>query len=139
MAFVGPIPAIVLPDLASSFDAFLFYQQVISHHVFLLSSLFIFYAYQIKITKNDLIKSLILSTSIFIVMFIFNNIFQTNYIMQNALPAHVIKTLPFIKNINFPIFWLVSTGMIMLIIAYVPIWLEKDKFKNSLLKEESLL
>lgn len=124
-AFLGPLPAIVFPDLTSSFDAFIFYQFIISHHVFLLSSLFIFYAYDLDIRFKDLLQSFMLGLSIFFGVFIFNKIFGTNYIMQNKLPDHILSMFPFLEDISSPIYALFSSGIVTFIISYLPIY-----FKN---------
>lgn len=126
-AFIGPIPAILLPDLQSSFDSFLFYQQIISHHFFLLSSLFIFYAYDINITVKDIKDSITMALILFGFMYIFNTVFKTNYIMQNKLPTHVLKTFPFIGNLSYPVLALLPTGFTMVTIAYLPIYLKNIK------------
>ena len=121
-AFIGPIPAIILPELKSSFDSFLFYQQVISHHFFLIFSMYTFYAYDININKKDAIKSFMYAMSIFGIMYIFNSMFDTNYIMQNRLPNHVINLMPFLKEISNPMYILIITGIMMYGLAYIPIY-----------------
>jgi hypothetical integral membrane protein (TIGR02206 family) len=139
-AFIGPIPAILLPDLKSGFDSFLFYQQVISHHVFLLSSLFIFYAYNVDIKIKDMFKSLIVGLGIFSVMYIFNSILETNYIMQNKLPDHVLKLFPFLVDYGHPIYVLLSSGVSVMLLAYLPIYFKNRKDNNICLQgQESLL
>lgn len=139
-AFMGPIPAILFPDIKSSFDAFIFYQQVLSHHFFLLSSLFIFYAYNINITRKDLAKSFEYALAIFGGMFIFNSIFHTNYIMQNKLPDHILKLFPALARVDQPIILLIITGSIMMGIAYLPIYLKQSKKQEICLQSnESLL
>lgn len=139
-AFLGPLPAILFPDLKSSFDAFIFYQFVISHHLFLLSSLFIYYAYNVNIKFKDLIQSFVIGLTIFAAMYIFNKIFGTNYIMQKKLPDHILVLFPFLEDLSSPIYVLLSSGFITMLIAYLPIHFKKDKDINICLQgQESLL
>lgn len=126
-AFVGPIPAIIFPDLTSSFDAFLFYQQVLSHHFFLIASMYIFYAYDIKIVKKDLYKAFGGATLIYVLVGIFNFIFKTNYIMQNKLPDHILRLFPFLKAIDNPVWLLFICGTLILFLALIPIKYKDNK------------
>lgn len=126
-SIVGPLPAILLPDLKTSFDSYVFYQFFISHHLFIIFSYFILYLDSIHIEFKDALKSLFTLICIFITMAIFNNIFGTNYIMSKSFPNHVLKLFPFVKSIN-PFIILTIVGILMFVIAYIPIY-----FKN---KEE---
>jgi hypothetical integral membrane protein (TIGR02206 family) len=135
-AFMGPLPAVVFPDLRSSFDAFIFYQYFISHHFFILASMFTFYAYKIEITNKDALKSYLSAILIFISMFFFNNVFGTNYIMQRQLPDHIIRLFPFLTRINNPILLLFVSGTLIFTLAYIPIYYNN---KNSLHSNEILL
>jgi hypothetical integral membrane protein (TIGR02206 family) len=142
-SFMGPIPAILLPDssLASSFDSFLFYQYFISHHFFLVANSFIFYAYNHHFSLNDVKRAFFVSNVIFVTMALFNFVFKTNYIMSNSLPPHVIELFPFLRNVQHPFIILEITGMLILVIAYIPIYFRnKEKTLNSGLQPvESLL
>jgi hypothetical integral membrane protein (TIGR02206 family) len=135
-AFMGPLPAVVFPDLRSSFDAFIFYQYFISHHFFILASMFTFYAYRVEITTKDALKAYFSAILIFISMFFFNNVFGTNYIMQRQLPDHIIRLFPFLTRINNPILLLFVSGTLIFTLAYIPIYYNN---KNSLHSNEILL
>jgi hypothetical integral membrane protein (TIGR02206 family) len=126
-SFMGPLPAVLLPGLESTFDAFIFYQYFISHHFFLFASMFTFYAYDIYISKKDVLKAYTAAISIFIGMYIFNLIFGTNYIMQKQLPDHVIEIFPFLKNITNPFLMLILSGSIVFGIAYIPVYFKNKK------------
>lgn len=142
-AFMGPIPAILWPDvdIRSSFDSFLFYQYFLSHHFFLLANMFIFYAYNYKFKVIDIKKAFIAANVIFITMSGFNIIFKTNYIMSNSLPSHIIQLFPLLGKINHPFIVLEITGMIIILFAYIPIYFRnKEKPENNGLQyAESLL
>lgn len=128
-AFMGPIPAIIWPDVKSSFDSFLFYQYFISHHFFLLSNFFLFYVYNQKLNFNDLKKAFIYANLIFMIMAIFNFIFKTNYIMSNSFPPHILDLFPFLSKVDYPFIILELVAILMLFIAYLPIYL-KNKENN---------
>lgn len=142
-AYMGPIPAILWPDpgVKSSFDSFLFYQFFMSHHFFLVANLFVFYCQDYALKYKDVIKSFVVANCIFIVMAIFNMIFKTNYIMSNELPPHVVELFPFLEKIDYPFIVLEFTALVIINIAYIPIYLrnKEKKENNSLQCVESLL
>lgn len=119
MSFMGPIPAIIWPELYRTFDCFIFYQYIITHHFFLLSSIFILLAYKQKIEKKDLGKAIQVVLGIYIFMAIFNSIFHTNYIFSSEIPPHVIELYPFLKSFNYPIIIIFITGLVMLFLPYI--------------------
>ena len=131
--FIGPLPAILWPKMVSSFDSFIFYQWIISHHFFLLGSFFIYYMYDLEITKKDFIKVFFVANLVFIGATIFNYLFDTNYIFSNEIPEYVFRLYPFLKSFNYPIILLEVTGMIMALVAYIPVILknkEREKTQN---------
>lgn len=117
--FVGPIPAMIWPDLTQSYDRFIFWQFIISHHFMLLSSIYVLTVLEYKICKNDIIKAYIIGNLIVGFMSIFNWIFKTNYIMMGELPAHIYRIYPFVKFMP-PIFWLETVALFAIAIAYIP-------------------
>lgn len=131
--FIGPLPAILWPKMVSSFDSFIFYQWIISHHFFLLGSFFFYYMYDLEITKKDFIKVFFVANLVFIGATIFNYLFDTNYIFSNEIPEYVFRLYPFLKSFNYPIILLEVTGMIMALVAYIPVILrnkEREKTQN---------
>ena len=118
LTFIGPLPAIFYPDLTSSFDYFVFYQYFISHHLLMIFSYFILYLDDFTIEFKDTIKTFILANIIFISMFIFNNIFNTNYIMSKKLPDFILNLYPFLRNIWPPII-LEITGIVVLFLISI--------------------
>lgn len=122
--FVGPIPAILLPDLTQTYDRFIFWQFVISHHVMLLCSLYTLVVLEYKVDKNDILKAFAWGNLLVIVMSIFNKICGTNYIMMNELPEHIYRIFPFTEYLP-PILWLELAALVALSIAYIPVYILK--------------
>lgn len=125
LIFIGPLPAIFYPELSSTFDFFVFYQYFISHHIFMIFGLFIFYLDNYKVYFEDLIKSLILGNGIFISMTIFNKIFDTNYIMSTTLPDHVLDRYPHLAVI-WPPLLLETVAILVLFILYKVFYTKKE-------------
>lgn len=111
-SFVGPLPAIIFPDLICGPDRFIFWQFVISHHFFITSSIFCLKILDFKVERSDMLKAFITANLVFLAVFIFNHIFNTNYIMTSKLPDHIIKLFPFVKAFDYPIIWLEGTGLV---------------------------
>ena len=80
LSFIGPISAILWPDLPSSFDYFKFYEYFISHHLFLILSFFSYYALNYNINLRNVIKVAIFTNILIFIMMPFNIIFNMNYI-----------------------------------------------------------
>lgn len=133
LSFLGPLPAILFPDLTCGPDRFIFWQFFISHHFFLTASLYTLFVLDYKIEKSDLPKAFIGSLAIFGMMFIFNQIFHTNYIMMNKLPDHMLKLFPFLTAFDHPMIWLVLTGILVFFLAYIPV--KRWNLKNELTKQ----
>lgn len=100
LAFVGPLPAIIWPGLESSLNSFSFYGYFFSHHFFLMSSFFSFFALKVKIDYKDVIKLFVMANLVFFAIIGFNNLFNTNYMFSNEIPAKVKNTLPFLYYFN---------------------------------------
>ncbi len=131
LSFIGPLPAIIFPDLTVGFDRFQFWQFVISHHVFLIASLYCLYVLEWKVNKKDIKNSFILANAYLIAIIIFNNIFDTNYLMVKNLPKHILEFFPILKILDFPLFWTYSAAIIALYIAY---YLTSINYKKQLVK-----
>lgn len=129
LGYIGPVPAILLTDL-KSIDAYVFIQFIISHHFFFLSNMFIYYSYNIKIQRKDMWNAFIVLNIIFVVMMLFNVIFDTNYLMVNGLPIAVIHKFPFLKNIQNPVWLLELVGTIMLLLSYLPVYFRNQEQEN---------
>ncbi len=125
--WVGPLPAMIWPNTPTRLDRFLSYQFFISHHLLLLMGLYCLFVLEYKIERRDIGKAFLLGNIIFIAVFIFNQLFGTNYIMTTTLPPHIIKLFPFLKYLNIPILWLELCGIAMMFLAYLPAMLVNHK------------
>lgn len=112
LCFIGPIPAILWPDLISTIDNFDFWQYVISHHFFLSISLFSYYALGYKVKLKDYIKTFILTNILMLIMYPFNITFHTNYIFSTKIPDNVMVLYPWLKYFP-PILTLEVTGLVI--------------------------
>ena len=117
LSFLGPLPAILFPDLTCGPDRFIFWQFFISHHFFLTASLYTLFVLDYKIEKDDVKFAFLGALTIFMIMFVFNHIFGTNYIMMNKLPDHMLKLFPFLTAFDHPIVWLIATGCLVFYLA----------------------
>ncbi|MDF2865305.1 MAG: Integral rane protein [Clostridia bacterium] len=135
--FVGPIPAIIWPDLKFDYDRLIFWQFIISHHFMLLSSIYVLVVLKYKIHKKDILKAYVTGNLIVFVMAIFNGIFNTNYIMMGQLPAHIYRIYPFVEYMP-PIFWLELVALTAIFIAYIPAYLLNKKGADITLEDNEL-
>lgn len=129
-SFAGPFPAMILPDLVCSVDRFIFYQWFISHHFFTISAVYVLFVLKWKVEKKDALKAIIAANIIFITIFLFNLVFDTNYIMTEQLPEYIIRLFPFITLIDFPTVWLEIVGILSIAVAYIPVHILNKK-KNT--------
>lgn len=97
ISFIGPIPAILWPDLVSTIDNFNFWQLIISHHFFMNISLFSYYAYGYKVERKDYCHTFFLLNILLIIVYPFNKIWDTNYIFTNYIPNNVMELYPWLK------------------------------------------
>lgn len=100
LSFMGPIPAILWPELVSTIDNYNFWQYVISHHVFICLSFFSYYALNYKVRSLDYLKTFILANVLMICMYPFNVMFDMNYIFSTKIPDNVVALYPWL--IHFP-------------------------------------
>ena len=124
--FVGPIPAIILPDITQCFNRYIFWQFFISHHIMLLFSVYSLVVFKYKVLKKDIFLTYIVGHIFIIMITIFNNIFGTNYVMLTNLPEHIYELLPFTKYL-YPIIWLEIASIVALAISYIPAYLVNKK------------
>lgn len=139
--FAGPVPAMIWPDLAYSYDRYIFWQFVISHHFMLLSSVYVLTVLDYKISKKDITVALIVGNILVGIITIFNNTFDTNYIMIGELPAQIYRMYPFVRLMP-PIFWLETVAIFAIVIAYIPAHLinklDNEKQHECVLKDNEL-
>lgn len=112
---IGPLPAMILPEISQSYDRFIFYQFVISHHFMLLVSFYCIIVLQYNVETKSALKAFLYGNVVFISVSILNNVWGSNYIMQQKLPNHIIRLFPFVAHFNHPAIWLELCGSLMLI------------------------
>lgn len=118
--FIGPLPAMIWPDMKFGADNFVFYQFIISHHLLLLTSLYCLFVLDYDVKKSDIPKAFLCGNILVLIMFCFNSIFDTNYIMMYKLPDHIIEMYPFVTKIGSPILWLELVGILAMTASYIP-------------------
>jgi hypothetical integral membrane protein (TIGR02206 family) len=122
LSFLGPIPAILWPDLVSTIDNFNFWQLVISHHVFMNISLFSYYALNYHVTKTDLKHTYIIYAILVLISYPLNKHFDTNYIFTNYIPGNVVDLYPFIKVFHPFVIMLIFSFFFFLTIYYIIVY-----------------
>ena len=135
LSFIGPIPAILWPDMPSTFDDFNFWKYFISHHIFICASFFSYFALNYRITKKDIIKAFIFTNCLVLIMMPFNHIFNMNYIYSSEIPANVLKLYPFLRH--FPPFLTIEvTGLV--IAGFLYYLISKRNVELDLIESEKL-
>ncbi len=117
LAFIGPIPAILWPELPSCFDYYKFWEYFMSHHLFILLSFFSYYALNYKIELKQIFKIFIFTNALIIIMMPFNHLFNMNYIYSSEIPPYIVATYPFLKYFN-PVLILEALGLVITILLY---------------------
>ena len=117
MSFIGPIPAILWPNLVSTIDNFNFWQYVISHHFFICISLYSYYALNYKVVLKNYIYTFVLTNFLMLIMYPFNLTFKTNYIFSTKIPDNVMVLYPWLKYFP-PMLTLEVTGLIISGLVY---------------------
>ena len=117
LSFIGPIPAILWPDMPSTIDDFNFWKYFISHHIFICASFFSYFALNYRITIKDIIKAFIFTNCLVLIMMPFNYLFRMNYIYSSEIPANIRTLYPFIENLP-PFLTIEVTGLIIAILLY---------------------
>ena len=122
LSFLGPIPAILWPDLVSTIDNFNFWQLVISHHVFMNISLFSYYALNYHVTFKDFKKTYLIYAILVLISYPLNKMFDTNYIFTNYIPGNVVELYPFLKPIHPFVIMLIFSFFFFLTIYYIIVY-----------------
>lgn len=112
---IGPLPAMLFPNLSGSFDRYIFYQFFISHHFMLLVSFYCIIVFEYKVEVKSAFRAFLYGNIVFISVSILNTLWGSNFIMQQKLPDHIIELFPFVTYFNHPAFWLEACGLLMLI------------------------
>jgi len=129
LSFIGPIPAILWPDLPSTFDDFNFWKYFISHHVFICASFFSYFALNYKIELKDILKAFIFANILIFIMMPFNYLFHMNYIYSSEIPSNIVELYPWIKN--FPPFLTIElVGLLIAILLYQLVRIRNKELNN---------
>ena len=114
---VGPLPAVIFPDISRTWGGYLFHQFIISHHVMLLFSLYCAFVLEYETSPKCAVYAFFLGNAYVAAISVFNRIFGTNYIMLGELPEQLYRRFPILSTLP-AVVWLESTGIISLIVAY---------------------
>ncbi len=126
LCFIGPIPAILWPDMVSTIDNMEWWQYVISHHVFIMLSFFSYYALGYKVKLKNYLKVFILTNFLMLIMYPFNLIFKTNYIFSTQIPDNVMVLYPWLKYFP-PMLTLEVVGLLISGVIYYFIIKRRNK------------
>ncbi len=127
--FIGPLPAMIWPDLRVSWDSYTFYQFIISHHFMLLFSLYCLFVLEYEVTFKNIIPTFFIGNGLVAAMAVFNYFFHTNYIMITGLPEQLYEIYPFLYALP-PIFWLELVGILAMLAAYIPALIRNRSLKR---------
>lgn len=119
---IGPMPAMLWPNLSGTWDRYVFYQFIISHHFMILVSFYCIIVFQYEVRARDAIKAFICGNAVFLSVSVLNYFWGSNFIMAAKLPDHIVKLFPFVKYINYPVFWLEVCGIAFM---FFGVWLAK--------------
>lgn len=114
---IGPLPSVLIPEIAFNYDRVGFWGFIISHNIILIFTSMLLFVYNYDVTKKARKKTLELITLIYAILFLFNTFFHTNYLFQYSLPDHIYKIFPFFKYFNHPLFLTFSTLILFMFIA----------------------
>lgn len=117
--FIGPLPAMIWPDLNSSYDSYIFYQFIISHHIMLLISIYSLCVLQYETKVRYSLHTLLFGNIGIGAVMLFNMHFGTNYIMMAELPAQLYEIYPFL-DILPPLVWLELVGIAAIYASCIP-------------------
>lgn len=114
---IGPLPAMIFPDLRFSPESWIFWQFVISHHFMLLASVFCLAVKGYAVSLRGGALAFIAGNVYIALVSLFNRLAGTNYAMINALPEQLYEIFPFLSALP-PIVPLEAAGVLSLAAAY---------------------
>jgi len=123
--FFCTITVIIFQDPTITYDRYEFILLVISHHFLLISCFYTLYILDYPVNKKGYKNFIIYTIIVYAIVFIINQLLNTDYIFNSTFPEFIYDYFPFI-NIMPPLIWLLLLSVPLLILAYLPI-----KFKNS--------
>lgn len=136
---VGPLPAMIWPNLSGTFDRYVFYQFIISHHIMLLISLYCMIVLEYRVQRRDAFRAFLYGNGFFLLISIINTLWGSNYVMEQKLPDHILQLYPFLVYFNVPFFWLELCGSVFILVALgISVLLQREK-ENSPLSDYTRL
>lgn len=126
---IGPLPAIVWPDLHRGPSGWVFYQFIISHHFLVLVSAYCLFVLGYEVNVKSAIAAFFIGNGYVGLMAILNRILGTNYVMLDGLPNQLYEVYPFL-NAMPAFFWLELVGVVVFLSAYaltIPARRERSK------------
>lgn len=117
--FIGPLPAMIWPDLDYSWQSFMFWQFVISHHFMLLCSLYCLTVLRYRTEFKAIIPTFVIGNLYIGAVTLLNKAIGTNYIMMTSLPEQLYEVYPFLDKLP-PVVWLEAVGILAMLAAYIP-------------------
>lgn len=114
---IGPLPAIIFPDLSRTWSGYLFYQFIISHHVMLLFSLYCVFVLEYKTAMKHAYIALLIGNAYVAAISLLNRALGTNYLMLGELPGQLYRAFPFLNSLPAYV-WLELAGVLALAAAY---------------------
>ena len=125
--FMCTLASIIWMDIGNSYDRYIFYKFFIAHSGLFVINWYCFFVLKFPVNNKGPIYAWLYSHLVFIIMHLYNLRFDTNYVLSKQLPDFVYQTYPFVKNFDYPIFWLEIVGLIIIYIAYRVVQLNKGK------------
>ena len=126
---IGPLPAMIWPNVSGVGTRYVFSQFIISHHFMILVSFYLMIAMRYHVYARDTVPALVAGNIVFTAVYILNINWGSNYIMSAGLPAHMLKMYPFLRYFNHPFFWLEVCGVAFLAIGVLISWLLQGRPK----------
>ena len=123
---IGPGPAVIWSDLNAIWDNYRFYQFIISHHVMIVFSFYSLYVLMYKSDFKGARNAFFMGHILVAIMYIFNQVFNTNYIMMKGLPDVIVGLYPWTDMLP-PLVWLEIVGLLAFGLSYIPVKLYNEK------------
>ncbi|MGN0649921.1 MAG: TIGR02206 family membrane protein [Oscillospiraceae bacterium] len=124
--YIGPLPAIIWPDLDYSWQSYIFWHFIISHHIMLLISLYSLIVLEYKVNLKSMLPAFVVGNLYIAAVAGLNQLLGTNYIMITELPDQLYEIYPFLELLP-PIFWLELVGALAMLLAYLPAYIHNRK------------
>lgn len=131
-SIAGPLVAIIIPNTTQNTgiqlgpDRYIYYQFIIAHHFLILANLYMLWVMDVDIKYKDAKSAFIVGNIMVLFVNIFNVLCGTNYSMLKEIPKEAINSLPCL-DIGSPIIWLEIGALIMILIAMIPIKMNKKR------------